>query len=97
MKIEEIYKELEKVIEPVSGENIVRLGLVSKIIRDDDKILIFLSLARRTPRHPFGMAVNWPIHVRIVKDIVKVLEDKIPDFEIIDDMTFQRYYPLEEV
>ncbi|MPW38549.1 hypothetical protein GBV73_02385 [Thermococcus sp. 101 C5] len=96
MEIEEIYKELKKVKEPISGEDIVSLGIVSMIMEEDNKVVIFLGLARRTPRSPFEMAVNWAVHARIVKDIVKVLEGKV-NFEIIDDMTFQRYYPLEEV
>ena len=96
MEIEEIYEELKKVKEPISGEDIVSLGIVSLIRKEDNKMIIFLGLARRTPRHPFEMAVNWTIHARIVKDIVQVLEGKA-NFEIIDDMTFQRYYPIEEV
>lgn len=96
MEIEEIYKELKKVKEPISGEDIVSLGIVSLIRKEDNKVIIFIGLARRTPRHPFEMAVNWTIHARIVKDIVQVLEGKA-NFEIIDDMTFQRYYPIEEV
>ncbi len=97
MEIEEIYKELKKVKEPISGEDIISLGIVSLIMRDDDKIMIFIGLARKTPRHPFGMAINWPLHARIIKDIIKVLEGKIINFEIIDDMTFQKYYPIKEV
>jgi len=96
LEIEEIYEELKKVKEPISGEDIVSLGIVSLVRKEDNKVIIFLGLARRTPRRPFEMAVNWIIHVRIVKDIVKVLEGKV-NFEIIDDMTFQRYYPREEV
>jgi len=96
LEIEEIYKELKKVKEPISGEDIVSLGIVSLIRKEDNKVIIFIGLARRTPRHPFEMAVNWTIHARIVKDIVQVLEGKA-NFEIIDDMTFQRYYPIEEV
>jgi len=96
LEIEEIYEELKKVKEPISGEDIVSLGIVSLIRKEDDKVMIFLGLARRTPRHPFEMAVNWAVHSRIVKDIVKVLEGKV-NFEIVDDMTFQRYYPIEEV
>lgn len=96
MEIEEIYKELKKVIEPTSGEDIVKLGMVSKIIKEDNKLLIFLSLARRTPWSPFEMAINWTVHAKIVKEIVRVLEGKT-DFEIYDDMTLQRYYPVEGV
>ena len=96
MEIEGIYEELKKVKEPISGEDIVSLGIVSLIRKEDNKVIIFLGLARRASRHPFEMAVNWAIHARIVKDIVKVLEGKV-NFEIIDDMTFQRYYPIEEV
>jgi metal-sulfur cluster biosynthetic enzyme len=97
LEIEEIYKELEKVIEPTSGEDIVKLGIVSKIIKENNKFLIFLSLARRTPWSPFEMAMNWTVHAKIVKEIVKVLEEKIADFEIYDDMTLQRYYPIKGV
>lgn len=97
MEIEEIYEELKKVKEPISGEDIVSLGIVSNIIKENRKIIIFLSLARRTPRGPFSFAAHWHVYARIIKDIVNVLEDKVPEFEILDDMSFQRYYPLEEV
>jgi len=96
LEIEEIYEELKKVKEPISGEDIISLGIVSLIRKEDNKMIIFLGLARRTPRHPFEMAVNWAVHARMIKDIVKVLEGKV-NFEIIDDMTFQKYYPIKEV
>ncbi|WP_457753607.1 hypothetical protein [Thermococcus sp.] len=97
MEINKIYKLLEDIKEPISGENIVKLGVVTKIVKDDNKIVIYLDLARRTPQSPFEMAITWTVHAKIVKEIVKVLEDKIPEFEIIDSMTLQRYYPIEEV
>ncbi|WP_324735562.1 iron-sulfur cluster assembly protein [Thermococcus sp. SY098] len=97
MKIDRIYELLKTVKEPISGENIVKLGIVSKIVKDNGKIVIYLDLARRTPQSPFEMAITWTVHAKIVREIVKVLEDKIPEFEIIDSMTLQRYYPLEEV
>ena len=97
MEISKIYKLLEDIKEPISGENIVKLGVVTKIVRDDNKIVIYLDLARRTPQSPFEMAITWTVHAKIVREIVKVLEDKIPEFEIIDSMTLQRYYPIEEV
>ena len=97
MEIDRIYKLLERVEEPISGENIVKLGIVTKIIKENDKIVIYLDLARRSPQSPFEMAVIWTVHAKIVKEIVKVLEDKVSEFEIIDSMTLQRYYPLEEV
>ncbi|MBO8173649.1 MAG: hypothetical protein H0Z18_00170 [Thermococcus sp.] len=97
MEIDKIYKLLERVEEPISGENIVKLGIITKIVKDDNKIVIYLDLARRTPQSPFEMAVTWTLHAKIVKEIVKVLEDKVPEFEIIDSMTLQRYYPIEEV
>ena len=71
MEIEEIYEELKKVKEPISGEDIISLGIVSLIRKEDNKMIIFLGLARRTPRHPFEMTVNWAVHARIVKDIIK--------------------------
>lgn len=97
MEINKIYKLLEDIKEPISGENIVKLGVVTKIVKDDNKIVIYLDLARRTPQSPFEMAITWTVHAKIVREIVKVLEDKIPEFEIIDSMTLQRYYPVEEV
>ncbi|AIF69168.1 hypothetical protein PAP_03745 [Palaeococcus pacificus DY20341] len=97
MEVDEIYEELKKVKEPISGEDIVSLGIVSRIIKEDHKVLIFLNLVRRTPRGPFGMALHWPVYAKIIREIVKVLGEKLPDFEIIDDVSLQRYYPLEEV
>lgn len=97
MEINKIYKLLEDIKEPISGENIVKLGVVTKIVKEDNKIVIYLDLARRTPQSPFEMAITWTVHAKIVREIVKVLEDKIPEFEIIDSMTLQRYYPVEEV
>ncbi|AHF79754.1 Clp protease/crotonase-like domain-containing protein [Thermococcus paralvinellae] len=97
MEIDRIYELLKTVKEPISGENIVKLGIVAKIVKDNDRIVIYLDLARRSPQSPFEMAVIWTVHTKIVKEIVKVLEDKVSEFEIIDSMTLQRYYPIEEV
>ncbi|ASJ03755.1 hypothetical protein A3L09_06900 [Thermococcus profundus] len=78
--------------------DIVSEGLVTKIEVEEEegKVTIYVAFARNTPLHPFAMAVNWPIQARIVRDMVNVLEDRLGYFEIVDDTTLQRYYPLDE-
>lgn len=97
MRTEEILKLLRNVKNPFTEMDIVSEGLVTKIIVEEDKTVIYVAFSRFTPRKPFAMAVTWPIQARIVRDMAKVLEDKLGYFEIVDDMTFQRYYPPEEV
>ncbi|WP_048148826.1 iron-sulfur cluster assembly protein [Palaeococcus ferrophilus] len=89
---------LRKVKEPIAEMDIVSLGIVSKVMVDDEtgKVTVYLDLAHRTPHHPFEMALNWAVHARIVKDVVNVLGEKFPNLEILDSMTLQRYYPIEE-
>ncbi|MBP1912907.1 iron-sulfur cluster assembly protein [Thermococcus stetteri] len=98
MRIEEILELLKKVKNPFTNMDIVSEGLVSKIEIDEEgnKVTIYVAFARNTPAHPFAMAVNWPIQARIVKDIAKVLGDKVSYLEVVDDTTLQRYYPLDE-
>jgi len=97
LELDSIYELLKTVKEPISGEDIVKLGIVARIVKDNNRIIIYLDLARRAPKSPFEMAVIWTVHAKIVREIVKVLEGKVPEFEIIDNMTLQRYYPIEEV
>ncbi|WP_461864690.1 iron-sulfur cluster assembly protein [Thermococcus sp.] len=97
MKAEEILALLRNVKNPFTGMDIVSEGLVTKIVVEEERTVIYVAFARNTPLHPFAMAVNWPIQARIVRDMAKVLEDKLGYFEIVDDMTLQRYYPIEEV
>ncbi len=98
MRAEEILELLRRVKNPFTEMNIVDEGLVSKIEIDEDekKVTIYVAFARFTPLHPFAMAVNWPVQRRIVEDMVNVLEDKLGYFEIVDDTTLQRYYPLDK-
>ncbi|WP_010868360.1 iron-sulfur cluster assembly protein [Pyrococcus abyssi] len=91
----EILKLLRNVKNPFTDRDIVSDGLVSKVIVEDRKVTIFVAFARNTPWKPAAMAMVWPLQAKIVKDIVEVLRDF--DVEVIDDMTLQRYYPLEEV
>jgi len=92
----EILELLRKVENPFTNMDIVTEGLVSKVEVEEDKVTIYVAFARYTPLHPFAMAVNWPLQARIIRDMVKVLEDKLGYFEIVDDTTLQRYYPLDE-
>ncbi len=89
---------LRKVKNPFTNMDIVSEGLVSKVEIDEDenKVTIYVAFARNTPLHPFAMAVNWPLQARIVEDMVNVLEDRLGYFEIVDDTTLQRYYPIGE-
>ncbi|WP_297477728.1 iron-sulfur cluster assembly protein [Thermococcus sp.] len=98
MRAEEVLNLLRKVKNPFTEMDIVREGLVSKVEIDEDenKVTIYVAFARNTPLHPFAMAVNWPLQARIVEDMVNVLEDRLGYFEIVDDTTLQRYYPLDE-
>ncbi len=98
MRAEEVLRLLRKVKNPFTNMDIVREGLVSKVEIDEDenKVTIYVAFARNTPLHPFAMAVNWPLQARIVEDMVNVLEDRLGYFEIVDDTTLQRYYPLDE-
>ena len=96
MKAEEILEALRSVENPFTNMDIVSEGLVTKIEVEEEKVVIYVAFARNTPAHPFVMALNWALQARIVKDMVKVLEDKLGYFEIVDDTTLQRYYPLDE-
>ena len=98
MRVEEIVELLKQVKNPFTEMSIVEEGLVTKVEVDEDegKTIIYVAFARFTPLHPFAMAVNWPIQRRIVEDMVNVLEDRLGYFEIVDDTTLQRYYPLDK-
>ncbi len=87
---------LRGVENPFTNMDIVSEGLVTKVVVEEEKTTIYVAFARNIPPHPFAMAVNWPVQARIVKDMVKVLDDKLEYFEIVDDTTLQRYYPLDE-
>lgn len=92
----EILELLKSVKNPFTDMDIVNEGLVTKVEIDEveNKVRIYVAFARHTPPHPFVMAVNWPLQAKIVRDMVKVLEDKVGYLEILDDTTLQRYYPL---
>jgi len=98
LRAEEVLNLLRKVKNPFTNMDIVSEGLVSKVEIDEDegKVTIYVAFARNTPLHPFAMAVNWPLQARIVEDMVNVLEDRLGYFEIVDDTTLQRYYPIGE-
>ncbi|WP_088866062.1 iron-sulfur cluster assembly protein [Thermococcus radiotolerans] len=98
MKSEDILKELRKVENPFTNMDIVTEGLVTKVEIDEveNRVRVYVAFARNTPAHPFTMAVNWPLQAKIVREMVKVLEDKVGYLEIVDDTTLQRYYPLED-
>ena len=98
MRAEEVLNLLRKVKNPFTNMDIVSEGLVSKVEIDEDegKVTIYVAFARNTPLHPFAMAVNWPLQARIVEDMVNILEDRLGYFEIVDDTTLQRYYPIGE-
>ena len=98
MRAEEILGLLKSVKNPFTGMDVVSEGLVSKVEVDEEEktVTIYVAFARFTPLHPFAMAVNWPVQRRIVEDMVNVLEDKLGYFEIVDDSTLQRYYPLDK-
>ncbi|NJE76847.1 iron-sulfur cluster assembly protein [Thermococcus sp. ES12] len=97
MRAEEILELLREVKNPFTEMDIVSEGLVTKVIVEEDVTTIYVAFARSTPQTPFSMAVNWPLQARIIEDMVKVLGDKLGYFEIVDDMTLQRYYPIEVV
>lgn len=90
----EVYQRLRQVKEPITEIDIVSLGLVEKVIADEDGVRIYLRLSEGL-RHPFQNALSWPVKRRIVKDIVAILDD-IARLEILDSRTLERYYPLEE-
>ena len=90
----EIYRRLRRVKEPITEIDIVSLGLVEKVIADEDGVKIYLRLSEGL-RHPFQNALSWPVRWRIVKDIAALLDD-VSRLEILDSRTLERYYPLEE-
>jgi len=94
LKVEEIYERLKKVKEPITEVDVVSLGLVEKVIADEDGVRVYLRLSEGL-RHPFQHALSWPVRWRIVRDVVAALEDVVP-LEILDSKTLERYYPLEE-
>ncbi|WP_457741441.1 hypothetical protein [Thermococcus sp.] len=86
---------LKSVKNPFTGVDIVTEGLVSKIVEDEDGLRIYLAFARNTPPGPVSSALAWPVQARIIRDIVEILENAgIGKFEILDDTTLQRYYPM---
>jgi len=89
---------LKSVRDPITEMGIVESGILAKVQYDETegKLVVYLDLARRTPAHPFEMAINWAVHSRIVRDVVKALEDEFPNIEVVDASTLQRYYPIEE-
>ncbi|ASA77698.1 iron-sulfur cluster assembly protein [Thermococcus sp. 5-4] len=97
MRAEEVLELLRNVKNPFTEMDIVSEGLVTKVVVEEEMTTIYVAFARSTPSTPFSMAVNWPLQAKIIRDMVKVLEDKLGYFEIVDDMTLQRYYPIEEV
>ncbi len=94
METEEIYERLKKVKDPITEVDVVSLGLVEKVIADEDGVRVYLRLSEGF-RHPFQNALSWPVRWRIVRDIVAILDDVAP-LEILDSRTLERYYPLEE-
>jgi len=94
LETEEIYERLKRVKEPITEMDVVSLGLVDKVIADEDGVRIYLHLSEGL-RHPFQHALSWPVRWRIVRDIVDTLDD-VTGLEIIDSRTLERYYPLEE-
>ncbi|AMM53899.1 iron-sulfur cluster assembly protein [Pyrococcus kukulkanii] len=90
----EVLEKLKEVKNPFTGQDIVSEGLVTKVAKEDNKVIIYVAFARNTPRKPAAMAMVWPIQAKIVKEIVNVLKDY--EIEILDDLTLQRYYPVEE-
>jgi len=95
LKREEIIELLRKVRNPFTEMDIVSEGLVTKVEVEENLVRIYVAFARNTPAHPFAMAVNWPLQAKIVREMVRVLEDRVGYLEILDDTTLQRYYPLE--
>ena len=98
MRAEEILELLRNVENPITNMDIVSEGLVSKIEVDEEEniVRIYVAFLRNTPAHPFSMALNWAVQARIIRDMVKVLEGKLGYFEIVDDTSLQRYYPIDE-
>ncbi len=97
MKEKEVLELLKSVKNPFTEVDIVREGLVSKVLTNDDEVVIYLAFARNTPPGPVSRALAWPLQIKIVKDIVSVLEKAgIGKFEILDDTTLQRYYPGDD-
>ncbi|NJE10555.1 iron-sulfur cluster assembly protein [Thermococcus sp. MAR1] len=94
MESEEIYERLKRVKEPITGADIVSLGLVEAVTVDEDGVRVYLRLSEGL-HHPFQNALSWPVRWRIVRDIVAALDD-VAGLEILDARTLERYYPLEE-
>ncbi|GAB6101707.1 iron-sulfur cluster assembly protein [Thermococcus atlanticus] len=97
MRAEEILNLLRNVRNPFTDMDIVSEGLVTKVVVEEERAIIYVAFARNIPPQPFAMAVNWPVQANIIREMAKVLEGKLGYFEIVDDMTLQRYYPFEEV
>ncbi|NJE61106.1 iron-sulfur cluster assembly protein [Thermococcus sp. 21S7] len=97
MRSEEVLQLLRNVKNPFTGMDIVSEGLVTRVVVEEDTTTIYVAFARSTPATPFSMAVNWPLQARIIRDMVNVLGSELGYFEIVDDTTLQRYYPIEEV
>ena len=97
MRSDKVLELLKSVKNPFTEIDIVSEGLVSKVTFDEDKVVIYLAFARNTPPGPVSSALAWPLQAKIVRDIVRVLENAgIGKFEILDDTTLQRYYPGDD-
>ncbi|WP_048056211.1 iron-sulfur cluster assembly protein [Pyrococcus sp. ST04] len=97
MGVKEVIDKLRNVVNPFTGIDIVSEGLVTKVIVEDRKVVIYVAFARYTPPGPFAMAITWPVQAKIAREIGRILEEEFEEVEVIDDTTLQRYYPLEEV
>ncbi|WP_240911747.1 iron-sulfur cluster assembly protein [Thermococcus sp. M36] len=97
MRAEGVLELLRDVKNPFTGMSIVDEGLVTRVVVDGEKTVVYVAFARHTPPHPFAMALIWPLQAKIIREMVKVLGGRLGYFEIVDDMTLQRYYPVEEV
>ena len=94
LREKEVLNLLKSVKNPFTGIDIVSEGLVSKIVVDEEGVVIYVAFARNTPPGPVSSALAWPVQRRIVHDIVRALDGAgIGKFEILDDTTLQRYYP----
>ncbi|ALV62217.1 hypothetical protein ADU37_CDS05180 [Thermococcus sp. 2319x1] len=75
-EVKEVVEELRKVKDPETELNIVDEGLVYGLTVENEKVMVWLLLARTTPECHFCQAIAMNVQKRIIRDIIGVLREK---------------------
>jgi metal-sulfur cluster biosynthetic enzyme len=75
-EVKDVVEELRKVRDPETELNIVDEGLVYGLTVENEKVMVWLLLARTTPECHFCQAIAMNVQRKIVGDIIEVLREK---------------------